>query len=249
VLRILPVVLTAFAFAMLYIALPSRRVRGRDALAGGLLAAAAFEAMKHGFALYITQFPAYRLVYGAFAAIPIFLIWIYLSWVVVLFGAVAAAVLPEWRERASQVESVPGAQFLDALQVLRVLWEARPAGVNERRLHGIVKLPIDRIEELLEAMRIAGWVGRGRGGWTLTRDLAGLSAADVYSRFVFRGDAAIPVRESGRRLDLHVLGLVAAMREKLGLSVEALFQQAASGEGEPGAMRQEAMPESRPAQG
>ena len=228
-LRIIPVVLTAFAFAMLYITLPSRRVLVRDALAGGFLAAAAFEAMKHGFAFYITQFPAYRLVYGAFAAIPIFLIWIYLSWVVVLFGAVAVAVLPEWRERASQVALAPGAQFLDALQVLRVLWEDRPAGkpVNERRLHGIVKLPIDRIEEILEAMRVAGWVVRRRGGWTLTRDLSGLSVADVYSLFVFRGDAPLPARESGRELDRHTLRLAAAMREKLDLPVEALFKQSA----------------------
>src|SRR5215471_2866006 len=96
--RIMPIVLTGFAFAMLYVALPNRGVRGRDALAGGFLAAVAFEATKHGFALYITHFSAYRLIYGAFAAIPIFLIWIYVSWVVVLIGAAAAAVLPEWRE-------------------------------------------------------------------------------------------------------------------------------------------------------
>jgi membrane protein len=231
-LRIIPIVLTAFAFAMLYIALPSRRVLVRDALAGGFLAAAAFEAMKHGFAFYITQFPAYRLVYGAFAAIPIFLIWIYLSWVVVLFGAAAAAVLPEWRERASQVALAPGAQFLDALQVLRVLWEDRPAGkaVNERRLHGIVKLPIDRIEEILEAMRVAGWIGRRRGGWTLERDLSGLSVADVYGLFLFHGDAPLPIRESGQELDQHVLKLLRGVRENLTLSVETLFRQTGSDE-------------------
>jgi hypothetical protein len=110
-----------------------------------------------------------------------------------------------------------------------VLWEARATGevVTERRLHGIVKLPIDRIEEMLEAMRVAGWVSRGRRGWTLTRDLSGVSVADVYSLFVFRGNARLPVRESGQELDRHALKLADDMRENLGLSVEALFEQSA----------------------
>jgi membrane protein len=99
ILDIVPVLLTACAFTLAYVAIPNRRVRVRDALTGGVAAAAAFEATKHGFALYIAHFPTYTLVYGAFASVPIFLLWIYLSWVVVLLGAVTAAVMPEWRER------------------------------------------------------------------------------------------------------------------------------------------------------
>jgi membrane protein len=102
-LDILPILLTGLAFTLAYITVPNRRVRVRDALTGGLLAALAFEAMKNGFAYYITQFPTYKLVYGAFASVPIFLLWIYLSWVVVLLGAVMAAVMPEWRERAGRI--------------------------------------------------------------------------------------------------------------------------------------------------
>ena len=228
-LRIVPIALTGFAFAMLYIALPNRRVRGRDALAGGFLAALAFETTKHGFALYITHFPAYRLVYGAFAAIPIFLIWIYVSWVVVLFGAAAAAALPEWRERTFDVESGPGGRFLGALQILRLLSETRAGAVRERRLHGAVKLPIDQIEAILDAMRNAGWIGRGRGGWILAQDLSGLSVAEVYRLFVFRADAGLPPRESGHELDRHALRLAVGSRENLGLSLQSLFEQTASG--------------------
>ena len=69
-LRIVPIVLTGFAFAMLYIALPNRRVRGATRSPAASSPRLAFEAMKHGFALYITQFPTYKLVYGAFAAFP-----------------------------------------------------------------------------------------------------------------------------------------------------------------------------------
>ena len=101
-LDVVPLLLTATAFTLAYIMIPNRRVLVRDALTGGLLAAIAFEAMKRGFAFYITQFPTYKLVYGAFAGVPIFLLWIYLSWLVVLIGAVTAAVMPEWRERTGR---------------------------------------------------------------------------------------------------------------------------------------------------
>jgi membrane protein len=190
--------------------------------------------MKHGFAFYITQFPTHTLVYGAFASVPIFLLWIYSSWLVVLFGAVAAAVMPEWRERAGQVDPVPGAQLLDALQILRVLWEAHRTGevVTVMRLHGLVKLPIDRIEATLDAMSTAHWTGRVANGWALIKDAAEISVADVYRLLVFRLGAKLPARQSGQELDRLALELAAGVEENLRLSLEELFRQAAAG-GEP----------------
>ena len=95
VLSIVPVLLTSMALALLYAAMPNRRISLRDAILGGLLAGIAFEVMKRGFAFYIAQFPTYKLVYGALATLPVFLLWIYLSWLVVIFGAVVVAALPE----------------------------------------------------------------------------------------------------------------------------------------------------------
>jgi len=231
-LKLVPILLTGCAFALAYITLPNRRVLVRDALSGGFLAALAFEGMKHAFAFYITHFPAHKAVYGAFASVPIFLIWIYLSWLVVLFGAVAAAVMPEWRERASQVEPVPGTQFLDALQILRVLWETHRTGeiVTVLRLHAIVKLSIDRIEAMLDAMSVARWVGKVERGWTLTKDASEISAADVYHQFVFRAGARLPARQSGQELDRLALELAGGIEGSLGLSLDELFRRAAAGD-------------------
>ena len=231
-LKVVPILLTGLAFALVYITLPNRRVLVRDALSGGFLAALAFEGMKQGFAFYITHFPTYKLVYGAFASVPLFLLWIYLSWLVVLFGAVAAAVMPEWRERAAQVEPVPGAQFLDALQVLRILWEAHRTGdiVTGLRLHAVVKLPIDRIEAILDAMGIERWVGRVGRGWTLTRDAAEISVADVYHLFVFRAGAKLSSRQSGQELDRLAHEFACGVEERLQLSLEDLFLRAAAPE-------------------
>lgn len=92
-LRIVPVLLGAFALTLLYMAVPNRRVRLREAAIGGFLAGTAFELMKRGFALYVAKFPTYTMVYGAFAVIPLFLLWLYLSWAVVILGASLTAFL------------------------------------------------------------------------------------------------------------------------------------------------------------
>jgi membrane protein len=81
-------------FALLYWAVPAKPVGRWHAVLGGLLAAAAFGLMQRLFALYIANFPAYTVIYGAFAALPVFLLWLYLSWGVILVGALIVAELP-----------------------------------------------------------------------------------------------------------------------------------------------------------
>ena len=107
-LTLVPVALTAIAFTLLYLVMPNCHVPRRDALLGGTLAAVIFELTKRGFALYVAHFASYTVVYGAFAAVPVFLLWIYVSWLVVIFGAVAVASLPEWRAGRAPAGSVAG---------------------------------------------------------------------------------------------------------------------------------------------
>lgn len=228
-LKVVPIGLTGIAFSLLYFAMPNRRVLVRDALSGGFLAALAFEGMKHGFALYVTYFPTHTVIYGAFASVPIFLLWIYLSWVVVLGGAVAAAVMPEWRDRASRVDPVPGGRFLEAMQILRLLWEAHRSGeiVTVPRLHAALRLPLDRIEAVLDEMSGARWVGKVAQGWTLTQDAAEIRVADVYRQFVFRAGPRPAARPSVEGLDRLALELAGSVEEKMALSLEQLFSRAA----------------------
>jgi membrane protein len=96
---LIPFLLEIIAFAIVYLAAPNRRVRPRDAIFGAALAAILFEAVKRGFGLYLVHFATYDAVYGALAALPVFLIWIYLCWAATLIGAELAAALPEWRAR------------------------------------------------------------------------------------------------------------------------------------------------------
>lgn len=91
VLTLGPVVLSAAALAALFYFVPNTQVRRRDALAGGLLAGMAFELGKRGFAAYVLTVPTYKAVYGAFAVFPVFLLWVYFSWVVTLAAALVTA--------------------------------------------------------------------------------------------------------------------------------------------------------------
>jgi membrane protein len=98
----LAIAITTLAFTLLYVLMPARRVPLTAALCGGLFAALGFEVAKYGFRFYITTMPTYQLVYGALSALPLFLVWIYVSWVVVLIGAAVTATLAEGRPRGRE---------------------------------------------------------------------------------------------------------------------------------------------------
>ena len=97
-----PLFFSTAALTLTYGFVPARPVAWRHALIGGTAAALAFEAAKYAFAWYLTQVPTYELVYGALAALPVFLIWIYLCWWIVLSGAAVTATLAETSEQPVQ---------------------------------------------------------------------------------------------------------------------------------------------------
>ncbi|MBC7405751.1 MAG: YihY family inner membrane protein [Cytophaga sp.] len=204
-------VLTTGAFTLLYLAVPNCQVDWRDAAWGGIFAAISFEVAKRLFAIFIQQFPTYTVIYGALAAVPIFLIWAYLSWLIILFGAVIAAALPVVKfERWWHVPS-PGSAFEDAVAVLKVLVNARnanaDAAVDVASIRIQTRFGLDEIKGLLEQMHQIGWVARvvsdapqlsrkpwwkkmdtGAERWIMVMNPAALALSDVYRLFVF--DAA-----------------------------------------------------------
>jgi membrane protein len=236
VLTVVPILLTGVALTLLYVAMPNRRIAVRDAVIGGLLAAVVFEGMKRGFAVYLAKVPTYTLVYGAFATLPIFLMWIYLSWLVVVFGAVVVAALPEWRSGAGQSEPVPGSDFFDALQILHILWRAHRAGVSVKlpELLAAVTARIERVERILELLTSAGWVTRTvPAGWVLHRDPTTITVEDVYRLFVFRGEAHRPARAADADLDTLVHELGIRVGEHMRMPLDRLFSGGEHGTAKP----------------
>jgi len=185
-LAVLPFVFTCIALTLLYAVVPNRHVRPRDALIGGVLAGIAFEFAKRGFAIYIGRFPTYSLIYGAFATIPIFLVWLYMSWVVVLAGATLTAILPAYRY--AEGRPIPGREFVDALLVLSMLARAQQHGgpVRLREMGRALRIMPHRCEAVLERAARLGWAARtDRDGWVLARDAALLRLSDIYKAYAF----------------------------------------------------------------
>lgn len=204
------VAVTTGGYTLLYMIVPHQVVSLRDAFWGGLAAALAFEVAKRVFGLFISQFPTYAIIYGALAALPLFLIWMYVTWMITLVGAVLTAALPVVKHERWWYQPAPGSAFVDAMAVLKVLHgNARLSGnalVSSSTIRRHTRIGYDEMGELLDRMVGAGWVGRvqeeaqpGAGlglkgwrrkrgnaeNWVLLADPGTLRLADVYRLFVF----------------------------------------------------------------
>ncbi len=186
-LKLIPPLFTVAAFTLLYYIVPSRPVQPSHALIGGLVAGVAFEIMKRGFGLYVALTPTYTMVYGAFATIPVFLVWIYASWVVTVLGAVVTALLPDYRLLRGEKRAAVGSAFAEALQVLRVLvrCQRRSETPDVRRICERAGVTREACEAILERLCDSGWVARAAGWrWVLACDPDTVAIADIHRRFL-----------------------------------------------------------------
>ncbi len=153
--------LTVLAFTLLYVFLPNCRVEWRDAIVGGVAAAIAFEIAKRGFGFYIRRIPTYTAVYGAFAVVPLFLLWMYLSWFITLAGAMIASALPAIRAGHFHRPDFPGSDLLDSLELLARLVEARDAGTHGYtvpELSRALRRDMDTTVRLLQRLEAIDWI-------------------------------------------------------------------------------------------
>jgi membrane protein len=204
------IVLTTGAYTLLYMAVPNRFVDWRDAVWGGLVAAIAFEVAKRLFGVFIKQFPTYAIIYGALAALPLFLLWMYVSWLITLVGALLTAALPVVKYERWWYEPVPGDAFVDAVAILKVLHGkvrvSDSALVSSASIRAHTRIGYDEMTALLDRMVTVGWVGRvqadvtarsrwgkrvreSEDNWVLLVNPGKVRLADVYRLFVFGGTA------------------------------------------------------------
>lgn len=149
--------------AALYRFVPNTHVRWEHALAGALFVSLGLELAQKVLALYLSNVPVYATVYGAFAAVPIFLIWLYLSWLIILQGAVVAAYAPSLLSRVKRWPDAPGHRFQMALAILRKLSDARhgpAAGYTTLGLAQMLRTDPLQIEPIVDALVEMGWVAR-----------------------------------------------------------------------------------------
>jgi membrane protein len=202
--------ITALGFALLYVYVPNCRVEWRDALIGGVSAALAFEVTKRGFGLYIRHFPTYTAVYGTFAIIPIFLIWVYLSWFITLFGATLTSALPAIRAGHYFRPRFAGSDLIDALGILSRLVRARDRGrigYTATELSRMVRRDLDTIMRLLSVLEQREWIARlHRDGafdrWLLIVHPGALTVSHLFDLLVVdRAELAFQANLDSSRID------------------------------------------------
>lgn len=190
-LNVVVFVLLALGMAGLFHYVPNTTVRWRHALAGGAFVAAGFEVAKRVLGWYLGVVPSYSVVYGAFATLPIFLIWLYVSWVIVLLGAVVAAYAPSLQMRAMRLPDIPGARFHLAVSIVRALANARHTAAHGLSLidlaEGLRTDPL-QIEPILETLVAIDWAGRldeaGAQRYVLLCDPAETKAAPLVAHLL-----------------------------------------------------------------
>lgn len=182
----LPFLTTSIAFTLIYILIPNCYVSKKHALTGGVISAVLFEFAKYGFGIYVKEMPSYENIYGAVAIIPLFLIWIYMSWVIVLIGAHITFCLSSFRlQDEIEHHSKAGWTYLDVLRVLDVLYQAQKKGetvsIPKLRKNNIL-LPHHQMNDLLEHLRRIKWVNQSSNGqWLLSKDMKETSLYDLHT--------------------------------------------------------------------
>jgi len=182
--RLVGLLLNVAAFSFLYVIVPNRAIRWRDGLAGAFVAAGLFEILKNLFALYVAGVPSYQAIYGALASIPIFLLWMYIVWIVILLGAEVAAALPEWqayRRRQARI-GAPIDRLPIALTLLSRLLEASEKGdvLRGSALRYGLPATLPEIDEAMVPLEKKGYILRSsRGRFGLGRDLRAVTLGDL----------------------------------------------------------------------
>ena len=172
----------------LYRFVPNHFVPARQAFVGALITAFCLETARFLFAWYMGNFDGYRSIYGAFAAVPFFLLWLNLLWTLLLGGAVLTSSLSYWQGEAFRRGFDSRGRFDDVLKILLLLdaaqKEGRTLSVQEFRRH--INMGYDELGELLEKLARYGYIYSGRQGWVLKTGADSIELGELFKLFVYR---------------------------------------------------------------
>ncbi len=233
-LRLAPMAIELFAFAAIFKVVPHRTVQWRHAFAGAALSVVLFELMKWGIGLYLGSFNSYQKIYGAFAAAPVLLLWIFLGWTTILFGASFAASMSAFRYQPAAMRLPVGYELYGLLRMLGRFAEYRQQGrgLHSDELQRLEPMLTDAlVQEFLGELCEIGLLSRAESGeWLLSRDLDDVALGELYEACGLR----VPVVEAHLPCRDDALGIAASdaldqlrmpLRELLKRKVSSLYDE------------------------
>ncbi len=208
--RLVPYLTTWLALVFLYIFIPNTRVRFRSALIGGVLAGTSWQVAQWGYIHFQVGVAKYNAIYGTLAVLPISMVWIYTSWLIVLFGVEAVYAHQNIRTFRREVRSPcinHGQREFLALAILQNVATAFHRGEppwNDERLAGDLDIPLRMVRELLVELSAAGYICTVSGdelAYQPARELDRISVRDVlHSLKSYGGSCKITRVTRGERL-------------------------------------------------
>lgn len=180
-------------FCILFRVVPNCYVPMKHALVGAVVTSILLETVKWGFSVYINGFSSYHLIYGAFAAIPVFLIWLQMLWMVILFGALFTACLSYWHG-CSFRQPNNHAYFDDAIMLLIYLTVAHQHGevANESKLQQYRPMGYDQLYNVLHQLERFNYIERVKNGWILKTAPEAISLNHLFAQLVYQPSNILP---------------------------------------------------------
>ena len=219
-LRGAPMLIEMLAFATVFKVVPHRTVKWRHALAGAALSVFLFECVKSGLALYLGSFDSYQKIYGAIAFVPILMLWIFLGWTSILFGASFASSMSAFRYQPVALRLPHGYELYGLLRMLGRFQQARSAGkgLHSDEIQQLEPILTDSlVQDLLGQMAAINVLSRAEGGeWLLARDLDDVTLGELYEAAQLRvpvAEAHLPHRDDA--LGVAVMDVVDGLRMPL----------------------------------
>ena len=232
-LRLAPMAIEMLAFAAIFKVVPHRTVKWRHALAGAALSMILFEGVKFGLGVYLSSFDSYQKIYGAIAFLPILMLWIYLGWTSILFGASLASSMSAFRYQPVAMRLPEGFELYGLLRMLGrfQLARAKGRGLHSDEIQKLEPILTDTlIQQLLGELCETGVVRRAEGGeWLLARDLDDVSLSELYEAGRLRvpvAEAVLPNRDDALGVAvMHALdGLRMPLRDLLKQPVASIYR-------------------------
>ena len=233
ILKLAPMAIEMLAFAAVFKVVPHRTVQWRHAFAGAVLSVLLFECVKWGIGLYLGSFGSYQKIYGPLAFVPVFLLWIYLGWASILFGASFASSMSAFRYQPAALRLPEGYELYGLLRMLGRFQQARAhgRGLHSDEIQELEPILTDHlVQDLLGQMAAINVVSRAEGGeWLLARDLEHVTLGELYEAARLRvpvNEAHLPHRDDalGAAVMRAIDGLRLPLRDQLKQRVSSIYE-------------------------